>query len=356
MTTAAPVAPITTFGVMWWNQRSMAAMAGRPLAFTQDAAQAIRAAEAGRDVMTWASREPPGLAEAALRGGGSFIRVEDGFLRSPGLGAHFSPAYSLIFDSVGVYYDATRSSGLERLLAERDFDAALLARAEALCERLTRGAVSKYAVGRGRPPTSPRGRDRVLVIGQVEDDASIRLGGADVRTNLALLERARAAHPGAWVAYKPHPDVLRAGRPGRVAVPDALRHADAIWPDVTIAAALEWAEAVHTISSLAGFEALQRGRDVHVHGRPFYAGWGLTLDHAPQPERRGRALALESLIAATLILYPRYLDPFTSKRIEVEALLAHLEGGWRDPLVGRPLWHRAAATAKRWLGPLRGRL
>ena len=93
-----------------------------------------------------------------------------------------------------------------------------------------------------------------------------------------------------------------------------------------------------------------------MHGRPFYAGWGLTEDHAPMPDRRGRTLTVDELAAAALLLYPRYLDPMTRQRIEAEDLLARFEGGWTDPLVGRPLWHRAAAAAKRRLGPLRGRI
>lgn len=328
-------------------------MAGRPLVFTGDMETLKAAVGDGRDVYVWASREPAGLADAAAAGGGRIVRIEDGFVRSPGLGALFSPAYSLIFDPVGIYYDATRPSGLERLLAGRHFDAGVLARAAALRRRLVAGAVSKYAVGRGGAPASPAARDRVLVVGQVEDDASIRLGGADVRTNLALLERARAEHPAAWIAYKPHPDVLRAGRPGHVEAVRARPLADAIWPDIPIADALDWAEAVHTISSLAGFEALLRGKAAYVHGRPFYAGWGLTLDAAAQPERRSRKLPLDALVAATLLLYPRYLDPFSEEPVEAEALVDRLEAGWTDPLVGRPLWHRAAAAAKRRFGPLR---
>jgi capsular polysaccharide export protein len=112
---------------------------------------------------------------------------------------------------------------------------------------------------------------------------------------------------------------------------------------------------VHTISSLAGFEALLRERTVTVHGRPFYAGWGLTIDRAQQSERRRRTLELDALVTATLMLYPRYLDPMTDDRIEAEVLLDCFEAGWTDPLIGRPFWHRAAAMAKRWLGPLRNR-
>ena len=344
------------YGVKWWNKPQVAAMAGGSVRFTNNQDAILTALDKGQTVMVWASREPEGAAGLARSRGGAFIRIEDGFIRSPGLGAHFSPGFSLIFDDIGVYYDATRPSRLEKLLAETEFDAAVLARAAAIRERLIELAVSKYAVGRrGKKLDSPEGRECVLVVGQVEDDASIRLGGADVRTNLSLLREAREAHPYAWIAYKPHPDVTRAGRPGYISRKEALTFADAFWPDAPITAALDWADAIHTISSLAGFEALLRQKAVHVHGRPFYAGWGLTEDYADTPKRRRRDLPLDALVAATLILYPRYLDPYTHKPCEAEQVLSRFAEGWRDPLRGRPLWHRAAAAVKRTLGPLRGR-
>ena len=80
---------------------------------------------------------------------------------------------------------------------------------------------------------------------------------------------------------------------------------------------------VHCLSSLSGFEALLRGRRVVTHGRPFYAGWGLTEDRDPPP-RRGRRLPLDALVAAALILYPRYRDPVTGLPCPPEVLLERL--------------------------------
>ena len=61
------------------------------------------------------------------------------------------------------------------------------------------------------------------------------------------------------------------------------------------------------MTSLVGFEALLRGLPVVVYGNPFYAGWGLTQDRIPMC-RRTRRLTLDELVAATLLLYPRYYD------------------------------------------------
>ncbi len=93
--------------------------------------------------------------------------------------------------------------------------------------------------------------------------------------------------------------------------------------------------ALHCISSLAGFEALLRGRRVVAWGRPFYAGWGLTEDRDPPP-RRGRRLGLDALVAAALILYPRYLDPVTGLPCPPEVLPERLADPALRPPPRRP--------------------
>lgn len=47
------------------------------------------------------------------------MRVEDGFLRSKGLGAELIAPLSLVLDDLGIYYDPTRSSRLEELIRVR---------------------------------------------------------------------------------------------------------------------------------------------------------------------------------------------------------------------------------------------
>lgn len=253
------------------------------------------------------------------------IRVEDGFLRSVGLGAELRRPLSLAIDTAGIYYDAAKPSMLETLLASTDFDPALLARAAALRERLVSEQLSKYNQN-AKPWTRPQAwRPVVLVPGQVEGDASIRFGAVDIRRNLDLLEAVRNARPDAYLVYKPHPDVVAGLRdPGA----DEMRAAeicDEVVTDAAIVQMLESADEVHVLTSLAGFEALLRGRTVVCWGQPFYAGWGLTKDMAPLP-RRTRRLSLDELVAGCLILYPTYVSPKTGRFITpeqtVEALLA----------------------------------
>jgi capsular polysaccharide export protein len=185
------------------------------------------------------------------------------------------------------------------------------------------------------------------VPGQVEDDLSIRFGAGEVRSNLALLGAVRAAHPEAFILYKPHPDVLAGHRIG--AVPDSAtrRFADRVVEDGSTATLLAVADELHTMTSLTGFEALLRGRRVVVYGRPFYAGWGLTddIEHFD----RGRRLTLAQLVAATLILYPRYLDPLTRLPCGPEVIIERLD----DPELWRP---GPLVLARRFQGVLVRRL
>jgi capsular polysaccharide export protein len=163
----------------------------------------------------------------------------------------------------------------------------------------------------------------MLVCGQVEDDASLRRGGGAVRTNQDLLRAARRTDPDAFLVYKPHPDVEAGMRRGAVR-PEALAvMADHVASGVPIAPLYALADEVQVMSSLAGFEALLRGKRVVCWGQPFFAGWGLTEDMAPLPRRR-RRLGLDEMVAAALILYPRYWDPVTGLPCPVEVFCERL--------------------------------
>jgi hypothetical protein len=249
------------------------------------------------------------------------LMVEDGFLRSVGLGLRHTPPASLTFDHLAPYFDATQRNGFEEAVAAATFSADLLSRAEALRQRVLALRLSKYNL-QAAPVALPtaEGKEHVLVVGQVENDASIRLGGAGFSSNRALLNQARRAVPNAFIIYKPHPDVLTGLRPGDVA--DADEIADHIEIAASAPDCLDWADRIVTITSLMGFEALLRGLKVTTYGRPFYAGWGLTDDM--NPPVRDRILTLNELTAATLILYPRYIDPVTRLPAPPEIVIERL--------------------------------
>ncbi|MFB9969681.1 hypothetical protein ACFFMP_06405 [Pseudoroseomonas cervicalis] len=340
-------------GMAFWKRRRIAALfahAGGAPGFTRSAGHAIAEAKRqGGAVAAWAGAMPQGFREACGRAGVTLLTVEDGFVRSRGLGARFLPGAAYAVDAEGIYYDPARPSGLERLLAESDFPPDLLARAAALRQAIVARGVTKYNLAGSAPRLDPPpGRDCLLVPGQVEDDASVRLGGAGLGGNLDLLRAVRAANPDAWIVYKPHPDLEAGFRKGRLP-PEALAGlADQVVTGAPLTALLPQIDALHTLTSLSGFEALLRGVKVVTWGQPFYAGWGLTEDRAPPP-RRGRTLELDALVAGALILFPRQVDPLTELPCPPELVLERLQ---------RPeLWKISPLTLHRGVeGWLRGLL
>lgn len=280
------------------------------LTYTMDPDTALtRQRTQGGRIVVWASREPGDLAGRCTAQNAPLVRMEDGFLRSVGLGANLEAPASLVLDRQGIYYDPSGPSDLETLLETADFDAGLLDQAKALRELVTKARLSKYNVGSGdvaRLFADAGARRRVLVPGQVENDASVVRGGGAVKDNLELLEAAREARPDAYIVYKTHPDVEAGLRPGRVEPTEALRYADVIASKASIAHLLDEVHEIHTLTSLCGFEALMKGLEVATYGLPFYAGWGLTTDREACARRR-RRLKLDELVAGVLILYPRYV-------------------------------------------------
>lgn len=292
---------------------------------------------AGACVAAWVARSDADSLAAMAAHGVRIGEIEDGMIRSTGLGANCVPPLSIVVDAAGPHFDPAQASELETILQTVDIDETLLARAAALRETLVRAGISKYGQDQAHAvaPGRADGRRRVLVTGQVEDDRSVLSGGCGL-DNLELLRRARTLEPDAHIVFKPHPDVEAGHRKGRVPDAQALGLADEIDRSSSIAALLDRIDAIHVLTSLAGFEALMRGCEVVTHGVPFYAGWGLTRDMGPVPDRRSRRRSLDELVAATLILYPRYLDPVTRLPCEAELLVERIAAGQavvRSPLI-----------------------
>ena len=285
---------------------------------------------AGRATGVWPSRAPADFAARARAQGAEPWVIEDGFLRSEGLGAECRPPMSIIVDRTGgVYFDPAAPSELETILATADFDAALVARAARLRAAIVAARLGKYGVDRGAPAVlgDTGGRPVVLAVGQVGDDLSVLRGGGGIAGNAGFLARVREREPDAFVVYRPHPDVVAGLRSGRIPDPVRLGHVDRIVAGGSLLSLVERADRVHVLSSLTGFEALLRGRAVVVHGAPFYAGWGLTEDVGPALPRRGRRLGLDELVAGALILAPCYRDPRTELPCPPEVLVGRLAAG-----------------------------
>lgn len=284
------------------------------------------------DFFLWGLNVPDALSSFIRQHQVKTFIVEDGFLRSSRAHASRTPPLSLTVDTRTAYFDSRTPSDLEHLLNTYDFqaDEALLDRAKAGMSALLETGISKYngsRLPRHQEFYGPKDRKRVLVIGQVEGDASIRYGCSTVVTDDDLIRLATSENPDAEIIYKPHPDVLNKVRTSRSNPAKFAASCHVLTHNVPIAQALETIDQVYTITSLAGFEALMRGVPVTVLGLPFYAGWGLT-DDRQQSDRRRRILTITELFAATYFFYPLYFEPETGAQINFEDVVELLQSGY----------------------------
>lgn len=309
-------------GIRLWKRRPFQMIFGhaKPLRYEEDPEKLASDISDGCRHMVWASAKDMPLNNQS-------VRVEDGFVRSRGLGAELTPPLSVVLDDLGIYYDPTRPSRLEELIRSR----ALLRadqklRAEQLIDALVKARLSKYNIGNAELCELPKGH-RILVPGQVEDDASILMGTKSVSRNMELLSAVRAAHPNAIILYKPHPDVEAGLRTGKIETADLEALCDSVLHNTDPITAIDASDEIWTMTSLIGFEALLRHKPVTCLGTPFYAGWGLTSDLGAVPARRSTQISLETLVHAAIIDYPRYFDPITKQACPAEIVIERLAKG-----------------------------
>jgi len=328
------------YGFSWRKRKWVRQFTGRHDVRFINSAQRL---PAGATLLLWGSAAvPPDLPV-----GIAVVRLEDGFLRSVGLGADLVAPLSWVLDTRGIYYGSKAVSDLEHLLQTVVFDEPLLTRAAVLRQQLVEHKLSKYNLHNVQSASwqRPTGQARVLLVtGQVETDASIRHGAPGVCSNLGLLQAVRDAAPDAYIVYKPHPDVVAGLRASGKNEDEARHWCNEVMTCGSIADLLDQVDEVHVMTSLTGFEALLRGLRVVCYGQPFYSGYGLTHDVVPLV-RRTRRLSLDELVAGALILYPVYVSRTSCLQCEVEQAVSELMS-WRDTGDSSNAWWR------KWLRPL----
>ena len=336
-------AVVHAFGLSPWKRSIVPRFFPRSrVVFTHDS----RDIPDGAVLASWGYQTLPETLERRIGSTVTRLRLEDGFLRSVGLGADLVRPLSWVIDSRGLYFDATQPSDLEVMLQDRSFDAALLTRAARLRDWIVGETLTKYNLG-GRAWVRPAHTESVLLVpGQVESDASIRFGSPVIRHNIELLQAVRRARPDAWIVYKPHPDVVAGLRAAGAQEEQAARWCDELVTDVAVERLLSQVDEVHTMTSLTGFEALLRGVKVTCWGQPFFAGWGLGTDRHP-PARRSRRLMLDELVAGALLLYPRYVRRASGEPCTPEEAVADLLS-WRSASAGPSLLQRLLRPVLGW--------
>ena len=257
-------------------------------------------------VIIWGMKQPELTAHQFTPA--KLWRMEDGFVRSVGLGAKLITPYSLVLDDLGIYYNAKQPSRLEQILSELTLNQLQRARTEKLILNIIEQNISKYNIAGENdwPSDIPPNKKVILVVGQVAGDASIAFGTTELCcTNEQLLIQVKKKNPSAYIIYKPHPDVTNGLRQGDIPLNITHLNADAVVTQTDMSLCIHACDELHTMTSLAGFEALLRHKKVFCYGQPFYSGWGLTTDLQPNT-RRAKRLDLTTLTYGTLINYPVY--------------------------------------------------
>ena len=272
-------------------------------------------------IYIWGSKKFTKIENFAKKNKMKIVRVEDGFIRSVGLGSDLTRPLSLAFDDLGIYYDPTKESRLESILNKNIFDNHIISEADNLINQIIKLRISKYNLNQDVKFEFDNSsyEKTILVVGQVEDDASIKLGSFGI-DNSTLLKEVKKNNPNSYIIFKSHPDVNCGNRRGKLSAKFLEEFCHLSLTNVNVSSLISLVDEVHTITSLVGFEALLQKKKVITYGLPFYAGWGLTEDRISCP-RRKRKLSLLELVAGTLILYPRYIDPIDLEYCKPEILI-----------------------------------
>ena len=256
--------------------------------------------------------------------GGHVTLLEDGFIRSIGLGVDGSPSFSLVEDDVGIYYDAITPSKLENILNTYDFkaDTSLMADAKRAMAYMVEHNISKY---NSSPFVDEQIIDkyelnavqkRVLLIAQTAGDSSLEYGMLTAFSTDDILNAAILENPDAKIYLKIHPDVLSGKKKSDIDIVEAKKHCTIIEEDLNPLSLLKYFDKVYTKTSGMGFEALLVGCECVCFGMPFYAGWDVTIDKSVCIRRQAKR-SIEEIFAAAYILYTRYYNPYKKRDCDI---------------------------------------
>lgn len=267
--------------------------------------------------------------EAARMFGKPLLSLEYGFVSSADIALAGSRQHSVVISGASMYYDSTQPSLMENRLNDEAFslDPAKEQRAKNCITRITQGRITKYnhapeidLAGRLGTPERPK----ILLVDQRYGDASVRCGLADESTFAAMLAEARATE-GHDIVVKLHPDAIGAGAGSYIArLLDTGQASDVTFIDYDVNpfSLFDAVDKVFTATSQIGFEALMAGKEVHCFAAPFYAGWGLTVDHCDVP-RRLRKRSIAEVFHVFYLEFSRYYTPATGL-CELECLVDYL--------------------------------
>ena len=152
---------------------------------------------------------------------------------------------------------------------------------------------------------------------------SILKGWANDYTFENMLNKAIEENPNADIIVKTHPDIIQGSRRGYYQNIKTHNNVYTLTEPINPISLIKASDKIYVCSSQFGFEALMCGKEVHVFGMPFYAGWGLTHDRQ-KCERRTNTRTLEEIFYIAYIMYTYYVNPDKKCRCEIEEAIDYL--------------------------------
>lgn len=259
-----------------------------------------------------------------------YFALEDGFIHSMSQGRLGARSWSIVADSTGIFYDASRPSDLELLISKTTLSTNQRDEAKRNIRTIINQSITKYNNTQySLPKLLANIKKIILVIDQVEGDLSIGYSLATKDSFRVMLDAAIIENPNSEIFIKTHPDVLNAKKKGCIEINKELPpNVHVITENINPLLLIRKASKVYVVSSQTGLEALFLDKKVVCFGAPFYAGWGLTEDRLNNKldvfNRRHRAADIETLFFAAYHLYSSYIHPDTLKPCSLGSILNYL--------------------------------
>jgi len=273
-------------------------------------------------------RKKSGLwaTEMAKLTNNKFLLLEDGFIRSFGLGVEGSLSFSIVRDDIGIYYDATSPSKLESILNIYDFkrDKKLMSLAKEARQKIIEYKISKYNNFKKIDLSYlDNPKQKVLIVAQTAGDSSLEYGLGDKFTTQDIIDDAIKDNPNTQIYIKIHPDVLAGKKSSDINPKDIPQTVKILEDNANPIELLKYFDKVYTKTSGMGMEALLLDKQVYCYGLPFYAGWGLTIDKLIC-DRRVRKLTIDELFAGAYILYSSYYNPYLNEESDIVSTIEYI--------------------------------
>ncbi len=253
--------------------------------------------------------------------------IEDGFIRSYGIGLSNEPGCSIIIDDMTAYYDATKPSRLETYLAS---DSCLTEEDRNYCRRcidkIINYRLSKYNdTPIFKPEIGQQGRKKLLLVDQRYGDMSVVYGLANDQTFKSMLSDALKNYSEWDIIIKVHPDAIKGGKSSyfNMETLKFAKHKNNIFIidyDINPYCLFDIVDEVFVCSSQLGFEACMAGKQVHCYGMPFYAGWGITNDKI-KIDRRNKKRDILEIFYFSYVKLSRYVDPTSGTPCKLEEFI-----------------------------------